>query len=233
MRSRLTERIESKTKQNIILSIIGIVIILGLLWKFGVPLFATASFMLAGSKNDETVEKKAGYIAPPVLNATYDATNSAQVTISGSSLSDASVELFVNNAKKDTTSVDSDHSFSFTAVSLRSGENSIKVRVSDGNQKSNFSNILSITYLNEPPELSIETPSDGTQFHKDEKTIEIKGKTNSGTKITVNDFWAIVDTDGNYSYTMALKDGDNQIKVIATDAAGNKTEKQIKVTYSQ
>jgi hypothetical protein len=32
---------------------------------------------------------------------------------------------------------------------------------------------------------------------------------------------------------MALKDGDNQIKVIATDAAGNKTEKQIKVTYSQ
>jgi bacillopeptidase F len=118
-------------------------------------------------------------------------------------------------------------------VSLRSGENSIKVRVSDGNQKSNFSNILSITYLNEPPELSIETPSDGTQFHKDEKTIEIKGKTNSGTKITVNDFWAIVDTDGNYSYTMALKDGDNQIKVIATDAAGNKTEKQIKVTYSQ
>jgi bacillopeptidase F len=232
MRSRLTERIENKTKQNIIFSVIGILIILGLLWKFGVPLFATASFMLAGSKNDDTVEKKTGYIAPPVLNATYDATNSAQVTISGSSLSDASIELFVNNAKKDTTSVDSDHSFSFTSIPLHSGENSIKARVNDNGQKSNFSNILTITYLNQPAQLSIDTPSDGAQFHKDDKKAEVKGKTDPGTKVTVNDFWAIVDTDGNYSYTVALKDGDNDIKVIATDAAGNKTEKQIKITYS-
>lgn len=234
MRSRLTERIETQTKRNIILTVIGIIIIVILLWKFGVPLMATVSFMLAGSKNEESTEKKDTYIAPPTLDDTYDATNSARVNISGSSLNTTTIELFVNNEKVDNTKVEDGNTFSFTAVPLDSGENSIKVRaIGDGNQKSNFSNIVTITYLNKAPELSIDSPSDGASFHKDEKTVEVKGKTDPGTRITVNDFWAIVDTDGNYSYTVALKDGDTDIKVQATDDAGNKIDKQIKVNYSQ
>ena len=233
IQSRLTQRLENKTKQNIIFTVIGIVLIVGLLWKFGVPLLATVSYMIAGSKKDEQISQKNAYVAPPILNATYDATNSARVTITGSSLADATIDLFVNNAKTDTATVDSNHSFSFESVPLISGNNSIKVRASEGNQKSNFSNILSITYLNKAPELSLDNPSDGAQFHKDDKNVEVKGKTDPGIRVTVNDFWAIVDTDGNFTYTLLLKDGDNDIHVIATDDGGNKSEKQIKVNYSQ
>ncbi|MBP9719361.1 MAG: hypothetical protein KBD46_02740 [Candidatus Levybacteria bacterium] len=235
MRSRLTERLETRTKRNIILTVIGMTIIVGLLWKFGVPILATMSYMIAGSKTDDEIAQKSAYVAPPILNDTYDATNSARVTISGSSITgDTTIALYVNNAKVDATEVNTDNTFSFDTIPLDSGENTIKVQaVTKTNQKSEFSNTVTISYLDKEPSLSIDSPSDGTQFHKDEKSIDIKGKTDAGARVTVNDFWAIVDADGNYTYTMPLKDGDNDIKVVATDEAGNKAEKQIRVNYSQ
>ena len=234
MRSRLTERLENQTKRNLTLTIIGIAIIVGLLWKFGVPILASVSYMIAGSKTDEEVVKKNAYIAPPTIDDTYDATNSARIRISGSSIQDATIELFVNDEKVDSTPVDSDNTFTFDTVRLEPGENTITAQaVTDNNQKSDVSNAVTITYLHKAPSLSIDAPSDGASFHKDDKTVEVKGKTDPGTRVTVNDFWAIVDTEGNYSYTFVLKDGDNQIKVVTTDEAGNKAEKEIKVNYSQ
>ena len=58
------------------------------------------------------------------------------------------------------------------------------------------------------------------------------GKTDSGVRITVNGFWAVIDENNNFSYSLPLQDGDNAIKVVAQDQAGNKAEKEIKVTYS-
>ena len=49
----------------------------------------------------------------------------------------------------------------------------------------------------------------------------------------MNEFWAIVDAGGNFSYTLPLQNGENTIKVVATDEAGNKTEYEVKVTYSE
>ena len=232
-RSRLTQRIEDQTKRNILITVIGITIILVLLWKFGVPLLATASFMLTGGKEETPTKQKLAYVAPPTLNSTYDATNSAQVTISGISVKNATVELLVNNTKVDSTQSDETGVFSFDSVPLDHGENTIRAQTSVSDVKSELSDSLTITYRNDAPVLSIDSPSDAAQFHKDDKHVDVKGKTDGGVKITVNDFWAIVDTDGNYSYTLPLHDGDNEIKVVATDTAGNKTEKSIKVTYSQ
>lgn len=232
-RSRLTQQLESQTKKNLTLTVIAIAIIIGVLWKFGVPILTSVSYMLAGSKNEEKVTQKAAYIAPPTLDDTFDATNSARVNIQGSSLSSSQIELFVNNRSVDTTDVADKNTFVFENVSLQQGNNTIKARVvSRDGQKSNFSNILTVAYLNKAPELSLETPTDGQEFQKDNKNVEIKGKTDPGTRVTVNDFWAIVDDAGQYTYTLLLKDGDNDIKVIATDDAGNKTEKSIRVKYA-
>jgi bacillopeptidase F len=184
-------------------------------------------------KDTQTSSEKPAYVAPPTLNDTFSATNSATVSLSGSSIKNAKITLFVNNAQVDTKQVNSNNTFSFDSVRLTHGDNSIKVQAEISGVKSDFSNAISISYLNKSPELSLDTPSDGTEFHKDQKSVDIKGKTDPGIKVTVNDFWAIVDTDGNYSYTLPLHDGDNDIKVIASDDAGNKTEKDIKVKYSQ
>jgi len=232
-RSRLTTQLENKTKRNLTITIIAIVVIVILLVQFGVPLLTSISYMIAGSKNNEEAIQKTAYIAPPTLDNTFDATNSARVTIAGSSIAKASIELFVNNNKIDSTQVGNTNTFEFENIALKQGKNTLKARVlSENNQTSEFSNEISIVYLHKAPELSIESPSDGQEFSKENKTIEVKGKTESGTKITVNDFWAIVHDTGDYSYTLVLKDGDNQIKVIATDEGGNKTEKLLQVKYN-
>ena len=232
-RSRLSERIEDQTRRNVLLSIIGIVVTLGILWKFGLPFLATASFMLAGGHQQATEKEKPTYVAPPTLHDTFSATNSAKISISGSTIKDATITLFVNNAKVDSVQLKDKNTFSFDEVPLIHGENTLKTQAEIQGVKSDFSNIVTITYLSKAPELSIESPSDGAEFHKESKTADIKGKTDPGVKVTVNDFWAIVDTDGNYSYSLPLHDGDNDVKVVASDDAGNKTEKQIKVKYSE
>jgi len=232
-RSRLTQQLESQTKRNLTITVIAIAIIIGVLWKFGVPILTSVSYMLAGSKNEEEVAKKASYIAPPTLDDTFDATSSAHVDIHGSSISSSQIELFVNNRSVDTTDGADKNTFVFENVLLQQGDNTIKARVvTEDDQKSDFSNILTVAYLNKAPELSLETPTDGAEFQKDSKIVEIKGKTDPGTRVTVNDFWAIVDDEGIYTYTLPLKDGDNDIKVVATDDAGNKTEKSIRVKYA-
>jgi bacillopeptidase F len=99
-------------------------------------------------------------------------------------------------------------------------------------KESEFSNVLTVAFKSAPPSLNLDSPSDGQSFSKDQNTATVKGVTDPDVKVTVNGFWAITDSQGNFSYDLPLQNGDNKITVIATDMAGNKNEKDIKVTYS-
>ena len=80
------------------------------------------------------------------------------------------------------------------------------------------------------PGLSIDQPQDGQTVSKSSSpTLGIQGKTDIGNNVTVNGFWAIVDDQGNYNYLYTLQNGDNDIKVIATDPEGNQTTKEIHI----
>ena len=131
----------------------------------------------------------------------------------------------------DSKDVESDGTFSFK-VFLQPGENKIKAQASLKENKSDFSDEEIISYINKPPALEINSPTDGQHFEKDQNILLIKGKTDTGVKITVNDFWAVVDEDYNFSYSLTLQSGDNNIKIIATDESEGKTERNLKVTYS-
>jgi bacillopeptidase F len=95
-----------------------------------------------------------------------------------------------------------------------------------------LSESLIITFKSKPPTLQIKSPTDGQSFSKDQNIAEILGTTDPHVRITINNFWAIIDEKNNFSYSLSLKDGENEIKIVALDQAGNKTEKNIKVTYS-
>jgi hypothetical protein len=86
--------------------------------------------------------------------------------------------------------------------------------------------------VKEGPKLSIDSPGDGSEV-KGSNPIEVKGKTDPDVTVSVNDFQAVSGSDGSFSYFLTLKDGGNDIKVIAIDDAGNKTEKTIHVNYSR
>lgn len=146
---------------------------------------------------------------------------------------DTTIELFVNGDQFDSQKVDKKGTFHFEDVKLTSGNNTIKARAIDNNKNGPFSDEVTIRYINKQPSLTIEAPSDGQSFGKDSSPIQVHGKTDPGNKVTVNDFWAIVDDSGNYTYMLTIKGGDNDILVTATDPAGNTTQKKIKVTYNQ
>ena len=52
-RSRLTRRFEQKTKKNLALNILGIVLIIFIVFKFGIPFLVNVSLFLSGSKNNQ------------------------------------------------------------------------------------------------------------------------------------------------------------------------------------
>jgi hypothetical protein len=221
-----------------ILSIIGILIILFLLFRFGIDALVNFSLFISGNKNQTTTQNgnQINYVAAPTLNPLSQATSSAHIVISGQSVKDYQVLLYVNNSNVDQINADKNGSFSFSE-DLTSVDNQIKAKAQFNNKQSDFSDTIDVVYKNSPPALDVSSPSDGQGFNKNSvntgNTISVTGKTDSGVSITVNGFWAVVDDNNNFSYTLPLQSGDNQIKIVAIDQAGNKAEKDLKVNFSQ
>lgn len=232
IRSRLSRKTEQKTRKNLALSLLGIILIILLAFKFGVPFLVNLSLFLSGSQNkDETKIENPSFIAPPVLDSFPQATGSAEIVVSGIASKKQTINLYVNDELVDTTKAEDNGKFSFKEA-IKPGENIIKVTAVVNNKESGFSNIITTVFRNAPPSLSISSPTDGQSFSKDQNSANVKGTTDANVKVTVNGFWAITDSNGNFTYTLLLQNGENRIKVTATDLAGNKTEKELKVSYS-
>ena len=234
-RSRLSRNFERRTKRRFYLTLLGIIFILFLLIKFGIPFIANFTLFITnigGSQEPEKNSNKNSFIQSPILNPLPNATNSAYLVISGTAQYKQKVALYINNKRIEASDADKKGLFTFENIKLFSGENAIKLKAIQDSKSSGFSDEITVFYRDKPPSLSIESPENGKSFSKDENSVQVVGKTDPGSRITVNDFWAIVDEKGNFSYFFRLKDGENTIKVVATDEAGNKTEQERKVTYN-
>ena len=78
--------------------------------------------------------------------------------------------------------------------------------------------------------LTISTPSNNATVSSGSLTV--KGKTVAGAEVFVNDLETKADASGNFSATMTLEEGDNYILIVANDAAGNYSEKELSITYT-
>jgi len=224
---------EQRTKKNLALNILGIFLIILLVLKFGIPFLVNLSLFLSGQKNNQvqTVIQDTTFIAPPVLDSFPEATSSANVVISGIASKDQTVNLYINGNLTDNIKTKDDGKFVFKET-ISPGDNTIQTKAAVNGKESDFSNTIVTTLKSAPPSLNVISPSDGQSFSKDQNTANVTGTTDPDVKVTVNGFWAITDSGGNFSYDLPLQNGDNTIKVDAIDLAGNKTEKTIKVNYS-
>lgn len=169
-------------------------------------------------------------IAPPVLNIPYEATNTAQITISGYGTPGSKVKLYMDDNPKQTTDVSGDGSFNFKNIDLSLGMNNISGTTLDDDSKESLpSKTIKVIYNNEKPPLAISEPDDGKVVQGGDKKIKVSGKTNPGINIFVNGTQVIVDKDGNFNIDQSLNDGDNTISIKAVDNAFNTTEIQRKV----
>jgi hypothetical protein len=233
-RSRLSKAGIRKSRNTMILSILGIIAILFLLFRYGIPLISDASFLfgkVTSVPEDNEEEKNETFVPVPRLDSLPKATKEESVKVTGKSISGLDILIYVNGDMVNEVSTDTEGDFE-SVVELSSGENLIKAKAKKNETTSDFSKTVSITVKKEGPELTIDSPSDGSNING-ANPIEVKGKTDPDANVIVNDFQAITNSRGEWSYYLTLKGGDNEIKVTSTDAAGNKTEKTIRVNYSQ
>lgn len=237
-RSRLSQTAEKKTKTKLFAYLVGIIVILFILVKFGIPALINFSLFLAKVKGGtgttaSSTQQSQSVLLPPTFSIPFTATNSATIILSGTAQIKTTVQLYVNNQMVNEQPVKDDGSFIFHNVALNNGQNTLQAKIKNDKEESNLSDPITVTYLNKQPNLSVDEPHDGDNFPHDNNTVTVHGKTDPDVKVTVNGFWATTDANGNYSYTLSLQNGDNHIKVIATDQAGNTKEQDLTVHYSQ
>lgn len=172
-------------------------------------------------------------IASPVISAPYTATNSAQVTITGSATPDIFILLGVNGIIGPKLTASSSGSFKFENVPLAKGENTLIAYAEDkdGN-RSDGSNALTISYTTDAPKLEVTEPTEGVVItQRKQSVIQVKGKVDPGNKVYLNGQFLFVSGDGSFTGSFQLQPGENTLTVKAVSQAGNEISIDIHVKY--
>jgi hypothetical protein len=233
-RSRLSKSLESNSKKTLLLSLLGIIAIISLIALLGIPFLEKfADFVTPDDSVQEETAEEAVVLLPPYLDPAFEATNSAEITLSGTAEEGDKVKLYNNGKLAEEVRIGSDATFEFRDVTLKEGDNHFKVKAFKERDESKFSDQITVRYLKEAPELTIDYPQEGQGIsNKDGDRLQIEGTTKPNVKVNINDFQAIVADDGKFKYVMSIKGGENVIKAVATDEAGNKTEMERKFNYN-
>lgn len=171
--------------------------------------------------------------APPTFDTFSPFTNQKTITLTGRTEAGATVILtFDGNAQN--VVADKNGQFTFPNLNLNDGGNDFSATATDAaGNVSQKTNTLSITFDNKSPNLTIDSPSDGSSFFgSKQRQVTIQGTTDAGDTVTVNDRIVVVDDNGKFQFTTSLNDGANTFAVKSTDQAGNTTEKDITLNFT-
>ena len=89
---------------------------------------------------------------------------------------------------------------------------------------------FSVSYDKIAPYLNITNPSEDS-VEVESLDYEIRGETESGASVTVNNSIAVVDDMGQFKLKIQLISGQNEVEIISRDLAGNETKKKVKIKY--
>lgn len=231
--SRLKRVEKQKNIRSAYLYIFLTIGLIALLFFAGIPAlskFAGFIFDLGSSKNPVEIQDNTPP-PPPRFSNFPEYTNQKSVQLEGTSEAGSQVAVIFNGDKKEVLA-DSSGQFS-VSITLQNGENWFYAVAQDKAQnQSTESERYTIVFDDTPPEITISEPQGGQSFSGDEKQITVKGSVNEEARVSVNGQVAIVNENNEFSVSIPLNSGNNDLKVQATDKAGNEAEKQISVTYS-
>ncbi len=232
--SRLQSIEEKRNVRNAVLFIFLTIGAIVLLFFYGIPAMGRfAAFVSdlgksgkAITTNDHTPP------APPRFDYVNNFTNKQTAGISGLTEAAATVKLTFNGNEQDVLA-DKDGKFQFN-LQLDNGTNTYSaVAVDTAGNISQKTQDFTITFDNKPPNLTVDSPGDGSQFFgSNQRQITIKGSTDQNDQVTINDRIVAVDDAGLFQYTTSLNSGDNKFAIKALDQAGNTTEKDITLTFT-
>lgn len=192
--------------------------------KFG-PMIGSLFGMISVNRG-QIISPPEANLPPPIFVDTPKAVNETKVNIKGVSAPKTRIELFVNGPKVDSVLTDTSGEFLFTDVKLNKGTNTVFAKA-EGTK----SEVIKIAYDDDAPEIEIEAPENGETVENLNERIEVRGTINEEAEIRINDRVAIQKPDNSFSFLLGVGEGDVEIKVAATDLAGNKAEEELKVKY--
>jgi uncharacterized protein YfaP (DUF2135 family) len=217
----------NRSRFYILLSVVFVIVML----KWGIPFFVN----IVAGKGAQKPSQVSDIIPPqaPMFSALPEATNSASVVVEGYTEAGAALDLLVGDKIVTTDKAKDDGSFALQA-SLEAGANRVQVRATDLAGNVSTSEIKLINYDNKPLELTIISPKDGSEFFgKTSQVVEVKGTVNKPeSSVLVNNSFAVTSKDGSFTQRFQLADGNNTIKIMASDKAGNTAEKTITLSYT-
>lgn len=186
--------------------------------------------VISGSTTAEDTEVNEAFFGTLRVDDPPNATNSAEIFISGDAGDFDNLVFYINNTKVEETKAKD--SFNEKIGKLRAGENTIYVvaQTTKGNNKKE-SEKYTVFYKNQPPTLEVNTPKEGDTVSKQE--IQLEGKTDTKVNIWVNNQPVVVDYQGNFKKSYRLKEGENKLLFLAEDEAGNTEQVELTVKYQK
>ncbi|MBU8694991.1 S8 family peptidase [Bacillus pumilus] len=154
-------------------------------------------------------------------------TNKGELEIEGKTSPGLDVAIYQND--EEIAKVKADQSGAFKEkVTVSSGEHVFTAATVTDKGATKRSTPVKVIIDQTAPALTIDTPKKGEKTNKESLTVEGKATDDHLDQVTVNGKKATI-KDGTYSARILLENGKNTIKVIAKDAAGNKTTKKINI----
>ncbi|TMW72542.1 peptidase S8 [Alteribacter natronophilus] len=155
-------------------------------------------------------------------------TNEDTVLVEG----DASpgVDVHISNNGEETAHTEADESGHFSVeVDLEAGENVLTAAASTENGRTGESAPVTVILDQEGPELVVTSPSDGDLVNTE--TVRVQGQATDENlrRVNVNGQRADIDEDGSFNHRLLLDEGENLIRVVAIDHAGNRTVERMTI----
>lgn len=230
-----TRRSERKLKRNLIITLLVTAILIYFLIVWFVPTLVGGLSFLNRFKDQPANTKsisEMNILAPPVFNIPYEATNTSAVSLKGYSTPLIKVEIYLDDELVTTVDIKEDGSFSSEEITLNLGNNNIYGKaVNDKDEKSLPSKTFRLLYDNEKPKLELSQPLDNQEIKGGERKINVSGSTEPDAIVEINSIRVIVTSEGKFSGTLELNDGDNIIVVKSSDKAGNSSEVSRRIVY--
>jgi hypothetical protein len=233
--SRLEKHLEKEAKKRLFFLIVFFLVAAYLFFSFGLPVVINTSVFIS-----KIAEKPAANLSSETkdnyallnINEIPTATNSPKVLISGGTFNLNKVAIYLNGKKVAQKNVSGNLDINYEINDLIEGDNEIYlVGYNKKDELIKKTRTFSVLYKNTKPKLEITTPKDNETVSN--QNLVIKGSTDKETVIQINETPVVVDALGNFESEINLNEGENKIKITATDIAGNQEEKTITVIYQK
>ena len=170
----------------------------------------------------------------PVFIQLPNATKEDKIKVTGYSQGGTTIKLFVNGPEKASTITGNDGMFTFENIELIKGRNTLFAKAIDSkNNESDTTDTYIVIFDTEAPKIEMVSPKDGEIVRNLDKRITVRGKISEKATIMVNDQVAVVKPDLTFEHILGVNEGNVEIKIKATDEAGNEKEETLKVKYQK